>query len=74
MKYNTYLRFKAIGHENRRTHHMDLKLLAIARRREFARHARLFAREGLLDMAWFSQKYYEVMKKLRLERFGILAS
>ena len=71
MHLNTYKRFKASNRENRSTHRMDLKLRAAERRREFAHHARLFAREGKLDMPRFSTKYYEAMKVLRLARFSI---
>jgi hypothetical protein len=72
MHLNTYNRLKVLGYENRGTIRMERKLQAAERRREFAHHARLFLREGLLDMPRFSQKYYEAITALRLSRFSIL--
>jgi hypothetical protein len=72
MHLNTYNRLKALKYENRGTLRMDRRLQAAERRREFAHHARLFTRKGLLDMPRFSPKYYETMTALRLSRFGIL--
>ena len=73
MKLTTYYRLKLLGVDNRRTQRMDSKIDAAERRREFARHVRLFTREGLLSsIARFSEKYYSLMRQLRLDRFGII--
>ena len=72
MKLSTYYRLKLLGISNRRTQRLELRIEAAERRREFARHVRLFTREGLLSLvARFSEKYYSLMRQLRLDRFGI---
>ena len=72
MKFSTYKRLKSLGVDNRRTQRFELRIEAAERRREFARHVRLFTREGLLSVvARFSEKYYTLMRQLRLDRFGI---
>jgi hypothetical protein len=73
MKLSTYKRLKAQKYETRGTRRMDVRLEARERRWEFARHVWKFLSEGLLTMPRFSEEYYKVIRKLRLDRFGIRA-